>query len=95
MGGIEKVSVALSPELLEMVKDAVASGEYASASEVVREALRDWRLRQPLRRAEVERLRRAWTEGLNSGPSAPLDMDDVKRKAEKRLEAFRSTRTHD
>jgi antitoxin ParD1/3/4 len=38
MTKIEKVSVALSTELLETVKEAVASGEYASASEVVREA---------------------------------------------------------
>lgn len=94
MAGIEKVSVALSPELLEMVRDAVASGEYASASEVVREALREWRLRQPLRKAEVERLRKAWTEGLDSGPAAPLDMEDIKRKAEMRLEALRSKRSH-
>ncbi|MGB3391430.1 MAG: type II toxin-antitoxin system ParD family antitoxin [Pseudaminobacter sp.] len=94
MASIEKVSVALSPELLEMVRDAVASGEYASASEVVREALREWRLRQPLRKAEVERLRKAWAEGLDSGPSAPLDMEDIKRKAEMRLEALRSKRSH-
>ena len=49
MAAVEKVSVALSPELLEMVKGAVASGRYGSASEVIREALREWRLRQPLR----------------------------------------------
>jgi len=43
MATVEKVSVALSPELLEMVKDAVGSGRYGSASEVIREALREWR----------------------------------------------------
>ncbi|RWO76617.1 MAG: type II toxin-antitoxin system ParD family antitoxin [Mesorhizobium sp.] len=68
MATVEKVSVALSPELLDMVKGAVASGQYGSASEVIREALREWRLRQPLREAEAERLRKAWTEGLGSGP---------------------------
>jgi antitoxin ParD1/3/4 len=94
MAGIEKVSVALSPELLEMVRGAVASGEYASASEVVREALREWRLRQPLRKAEVERLRKAWTEGLNSGASSPLDMEETRRKAEAQLEMLRSKRSH-
>lgn len=94
MAGIEKVSVALSPELLEMVKDAVASGEYASASEVVREALREWHLRLPLRKAEVERLRKAWAEGLDSGPAAPLDMEEIKRRAEAQLEMLRPKRGH-
>ncbi|RUW58864.1 type II toxin-antitoxin system ParD family antitoxin [Mesorhizobium sp. M7A.F.Ca.US.008.03.1.1] len=85
MATVEKVSVALSPELLEMVKDAVDSGRYGSASEVIREALREWRLRQPLREAEAERLRKAWTEGLESGPFAAFDIEDIKRKARGRL----------
>lgn len=85
MATVEKVSVALSPELLEMVKDAVGSGRYGSASEVIREALREWHLRQPLREAEVERLRKAWTEGLESGPFADFDIEDIKRKARRRL----------
>ena len=85
MAAVEKVSVALSPELLEMVKGAVASGHYGSASEVIREALREWRLRQPLREAEVERLRKAWTEGLESGPFAAFNIEDIKQKARSRL----------
>ena len=94
MANVEKVSVALSPELLEVVKGAVASGEYASTSEVVREALREWHLRKPLREAEVERLRKAWVEGVNSGSPSLLDMDEIKRKAEARLKEVRSTRPH-
>ena len=35
------MNVNLSPQLEAMVKDKVASGRYTSASEVVREALRD------------------------------------------------------
>jgi antitoxin ParD1/3/4 len=86
MSTVEKISVALSSELLDTVKDAVASGEYASASEVIREALRDWRLRQPLRQAEVERLRKAWAEGLASGPSEPFDIEQIKQRARQRLQ---------
>ncbi|MCZ8543365.1 type II toxin-antitoxin system ParD family antitoxin [Mesorhizobium qingshengii] len=85
MSTVEKVSVALSPELLDMVKGAVASGQYGSASEVIREALREWRLRQPLREAEAERLRKAWSEGLESGPSEPFDIEAIKQKARSRL----------
>lgn len=85
MPGIEKVSVALSSELIEVVKGAVASGEYASASEVVREALREWHLRKPLRQAEVERLRKAWQEGSESGPLRPVDFDEIKRQGREKL----------
>ena len=85
MGTVEKISVALSSDLLKRVRDAVDSGKYGSASEVIREALRDWALREPLRAAEVERLRRAWSEGLASGDPAPLDMEAIKASARKRL----------
>jgi len=89
MATVEKISVALSSELLDTVKDAVASGQYASASEVIREALRDWRLRQPLRQAEIERLRKAWTEGLESGPLEPFDIEQIKRGARERLQKLK------
>ena len=85
MSTVEKISIALSPELAQQVRAAVSSGKYGSASEVVREALRDWVMREPLRVAEVERLRRAWQQGLASGDPAPLDIEAIKRKARQRL----------
>ena len=87
MSNIEKVSIALTKEHIELAKNAVASGEYASVSEVVREALREWHLRQPLRQAEVERLRKAWKEGIESGPALPLDFEEIKRRGRERLRA--------
>jgi antitoxin ParD1/3/4 len=85
MGKIEKVSVALSSELLGIAKEAVASGAYASTSEVIREALREWNLRKPLREAEIERLRKAWQEGVESGKPRPLDFEEIKRRGRERL----------
>jgi antitoxin ParD1/3/4 len=85
MSTVEKISIALSPELHDAVRRAVASGKYASASEVIREALRDWSLREPLREAEIERLRRQWNEGLGSGDSQRLDLQNLKQEARKRL----------
>jgi antitoxin ParD1/3/4 len=41
MPNVEKVSIALTPEMAAVVRQAVESGEYASNSEIVREALRD------------------------------------------------------
>ena len=42
MATVEKISIALPPELVTMIRGAVDTGEYASSSEVVRDALRDW-----------------------------------------------------
>jgi len=48
MGQVDKRSITLSPELAQAVDDVVAAGEYASASEVIREALRRWKDRRDL-----------------------------------------------
>ena len=87
MPNVEKVSIALTPEMAAVVRQAVESGDYASNSEIVREALLDWKLKRALRQQEVEELRRLWQEGLHSGPSQFAGMADLKAEARRRLEA--------
>ena len=86
MANVEKVSIALTPEMLTLVRQAVESGEYASSSEVLREALRDWKRRRALEQKEIEELRRLWTQGLESGPGHFPDMAAIKAEARNRLE---------
>ncbi len=83
---VSKVSVALTPEMTDLVQQAVASGDYASGSEVIREALREWKLRRTLKWHEQDELRRLWAEGLASGPGRFGDIDAIKREARRRLE---------
>lgn len=71
MANVEKVSVALTPEMVAMMREVVSQGEYASASEVMREALRDWRTRRIERAKAMEELGRLWDDGLASGE--PVD----------------------
>jgi antitoxin ParD1/3/4 len=85
MANVEKISVALTADMVSIVRQAVASGDYASASEVVRDALREWQLKRTVGREVVEQLRHLWDEGLASGPAAPLDMAAIKREARARL----------
>ena len=68
MSTVEKISVALPPEMVAVLRAAVDSGEYASASEVIREALRAWKLRKKVETMELEELRRLVREGVESGP---------------------------
>lgn len=67
MANVEKVSVALTQDMAVMVRDAVSSGEYASSSEVIRDALRDWKAKRALARYQIEELKRLTAEGIASG----------------------------
>lgn len=89
MSDVRKVSIALTQEQIEALKAVVASGEYATTSEVVREAIRDWQLKRELRQKDIERLRQLWDEGKASGPAKPLDFDQLRREARRRLKAIK------
>src|ERR1700730_14958444 len=68
MARVEKISVALPPEMVGAVRDAVVSGEYASTSEVIRDALRDWTLKRKVATINSGVLRSLVAEGIVSGP---------------------------
>ncbi|GAA4116868.1 type II toxin-antitoxin system ParD family antitoxin [Aminobacter aganoensis] len=68
MGHVDKRSITLSPELAAAVDGAVDAGEYASASEVIRDALRLWKERRDLFGYTLEELRALIQEGIDSGP---------------------------
>jgi len=46
MSKLGKLSISLTPELASLVRSAVTEGDYTSTSEVIREALRDWKIKQ-------------------------------------------------
>ena len=90
MANVEKVSVSMSPQHAELLRDAVESGAYASGSEVVREAMRDWSAKWQQQRGDIQRLRELWAEGKASGPATPVDFDEVLEEAREELKAIRS-----
>lgn len=85
MANVSKISVALTAEMNELVLSAVASGEYATGSEVIREALREWKLRRTLRQHDRAELQQLWAEGINSGPGRFDSMDAIKAEARRRM----------
>ena len=89
MPAMEKIDIALPPEMADMVRRAVASGAYASASEVVSDALRDWRDRRAGLEETVSAVRRAWEEGLASGSGRFEDFEALMAEARSRLDASR------
>ena len=58
MQAAEKISITLTPDMVRLIRESVASGEYASTSEALRDAVRTWH-RQRLEHAERLELIRA------------------------------------
>jgi antitoxin ParD1/3/4 len=89
MANVEKISIALPADMAALVRKAVETGDYASSSEVIREALREWKARRAARSEAVSELRRLWEEGIDSGRSAALDMAAIKKRGRQRLQMSR------
>jgi antitoxin ParD1/3/4 len=89
MPSIEKVSIALTSEQIASLRAAVNAGEYATTSEVVREAIRDWQLKRELQQDDIRRLRQMWDEGLASGRAGEVDFKALRKEAAARLTGAR------
>jgi antitoxin ParD1/3/4 len=64
MAEIERLTITLPAEMAAFVKSAVATGDYASTSEVIRAALRDWKTKRALRLDELATLKSDIDAGL-------------------------------
>jgi putative addiction module CopG family antidote len=57
MAEIERMTITLPSDMAAVVTSAVKAGDYASRSEVVREALRDWKTKRALQVQELAALK--------------------------------------
>ncbi len=82
------MNVSLTPQLEKLIEQKVREGNYQTASEVVREALRLLAERDIRRGLEFQRLRNDIQAGLNDvrdGKAADLDMKRIKAEARKEV----------
>ena len=89
MNTMERITITLTPEMAQTVRGAVEAGEYASSSEIIREALRDWRHKRALQAQELADLRAAAQEGLDdieAGRVRDFDAERIIRQGEERLQ---------
>ena len=87
MPNVEKMSLALTAQQAAMMREAVGTGAYATTSEIVREAMRDWEAKWLARSEEIRRLKALWDEGKASGPAAPLDFGELRKEARAKLKS--------
>ncbi|WP_223568177.1 ribbon-helix-helix domain-containing protein [Agrobacterium tumefaciens] len=90
MANVEKISVSMTPQHAEILRDAVESGAYASSSEVIREAMRDWSAKWIQRRDDIPKLRALWAEGKASGGSTEVDFDEMLNEARAELASLKN-----
>lgn len=72
-----KISISITDEHAALLQEAVGSGAYALSSEVVREALREWRA--------LRSVGELWDAGIASDRcDAGMTMSDIKNEARRR-----------
>ncbi|CAN7313430.1 ribbon-helix-helix domain-containing protein [Rhizobium sp. LjRoot254] len=86
MGRMERLSVDIPREVNEIVEEAVASGEFTSASEMVSSALAEWKSTRLIHGYTVEELRALVDEADASGEF--IDGETARREIEEELEAY-------
>lgn len=85
------MNVSLTRELDAYVHGKVESGQFSSASEVVRQALRVLQEQDEMKRVRLEELRRKIQEGVDSadrGELIPFDdefIEGIKQRGRERL----------
>lgn len=81
MGAIERLTITLPTDMAGMVKNAVEEGSYASTSEVIREALRDWKMKREIQRHRLAELKAEIDRGMADIRAGRLVEFDAKRIA--------------
>ncbi len=83
MQNAEKISVTLTPEMLRVIRESVSAGEYASTSEVLRDAFRVWERERSERRERLDAIRARVNEAMDD-PRPRLSFEEV----DDRLKAY-------
>ncbi len=84
MPNVEKLTIALTSEMALFVRHEVGRGAYASTSEAIREAVREWQERRDLLGYSVDEIRSLTQAGIDSGQSVRT-IADIKAEARRRL----------
>ena len=85
---VERITVTLTADMADTIKAAVNKGLYASNSEIIREALRDWRMKQLVQERRLEALQEDISKGLEDirqGRVQDCDAGRIVAQGEKRL----------
>ena len=90
MSTVERLTVTMPADMAAVVKAAVDGGDFTSTSEVVREALRDWKAKRAIQLLELTALKSDIDKGLAdvaAGRLLDFDSADIVERGRKLLAA--------
>ena len=77
MAEIEQLTTTVPTETAAIVKRAISDGDYASASDVVRDALRDWTEKRGVRAQDLASLKADIEHGLADAEAGRVKAFDI------------------
>lgn len=80
---LERLTITMPAEMAAAIKQAVDDGDYASTSEVVREALREWKTRRKTMLDELSALQSDIDQGLADVAAGRVKSFDADRIIER------------
>jgi antitoxin ParD1/3/4 len=78
------MNVSLTPKLRQFVQSKIGSGNYSSASDVMRDALRLMSERDARYQLQLKALRKALADGEQSGPAIEWDFEKFMKSLSRR-----------
>jgi antitoxin ParD1/3/4 len=93
MSSIERMTITMPADMAAVIKAAVDAGDYASTSEVVRDALREWKIKRAIQLQEIAALKADIDRGLADVAAGRVKDFDRKKIVERgrKLLATRSS----
>ena len=82
MQSAQKISITMTPDMLRAIRESVESGEYASTSEAMRDAVRVWQ-RQRLEEAERLAAIRARVRRSLADPRPDVPLEEAFERIER------------
>jgi antitoxin ParD1/3/4 len=85
---MERMTITMPRDMASIVQAAVDSGDYATVSEVIREAVRDWRAKRVSQQQELRALKNDIQKGLadlEAGRLKDFDVDRIAARGRKLL----------
>ncbi|MGL4490449.1 MAG: ribbon-helix-helix domain-containing protein [Rhizobiaceae bacterium] len=82
----EKISITVTPAMKRTLEERVASGEFASASELMREAFRVWQKREDEHQEQLASIRARIQKSLDD-PRPSLSLEESRAAFQRHAEA--------
>ena len=85
---LERMTITMPSEMASMVQAVVDSGDYATVSEVIREAVREWRAKRVNHQQELRALKSDIRKGLadlEAGRLRDFEVDRIAARGRKLL----------